>query len=223
MGILHPRPGPHPVHTIHRVSAAAIGGFLVVFAGLGFTRGLDLLSTQANWVMGLSTNGLLAALSLAAGLALLASAARSGPTASTISIVLGALFLLSGLGNMVVLGTAMNILAFQVPNIVFSVLVGTLLLVLGSHGRISGGLPPGNPYRDAVTDSPAPPPESPAERARNHVVATELAEAERASALHYATPDQLRRLTVVHEHRTSAERRQAWERSARHTANGAGR
>ncbi|MCU1653689.1 MAG: hypothetical protein JWQ60_4838, partial [Pseudonocardia sp.] len=135
MGILHPRPGPHPVHTVHRVGAAAIGVFLMCFGALGFLRGLAFLATEGPTVLGLSSNGLLAAISLIVGFVLLVSAVAKGPTASTTSIVLGVLFLLSGMANNLVLGTRMNLLAFRPANIVFSFAVGAVLLILGSYGR----------------------------------------------------------------------------------------
>jgi len=220
MGMLHPSAGPHRVHTIHRVSAAAVGGFLILFAVLGFTQGLALLSTRASWVMGLSSNGLLSVLSLVVGLVLVGAASHSGPMASSVSIVMGVLFLLSGLGNTLVLGTAMNLLAFRLPNIVFSLVLGTLLLILGSYGRLTGGLPPDNPYRQAKREIPEPRPAPQSEHL--HIPATiesatieQLAEAERAAALHYATTEQLRRLALVHAYRRTEDRLQAWQSSSR--------
>jgi len=208
MGILHPRPGPHPVHRLHRLGAAAVGAFLILFAVLGLTEGLAWLGTNGTWVLGLSSNGLLSVISLVVGVLLVASATRSGPTASTTSIVLGVAFLLSAMANMLVLNTSMNILAFRLPNILFSVLVGLLLLVLGSYGRISGGLPVDSPYRGASRDVAAPEHVS-----RDPEVTRELAQAERALALHYATPDQIRRLLLVHAYRSAEDRCRAWQSS----------
>jgi hypothetical protein len=214
MSMLHPRPGPHPVHTVHRVSAAAIGGLLILFAVVSFARGVTPLSTHGLWVMGLSSDGPLAMLSVVVGLVLIGAASRSGPAASSTSIVLGVLFLLSGLGNTVVLGTAMNVLAFRLSNIIFSLVIGLLLLMLGSYGRISGSLPPGNPYRSEPTQIPAPRAEPPSERIPlNRVDAEQLAEAERAAALHYATSEQLRRVSLVHAHRSIEDRLRAWRSS----------
>ncbi|HWN31387.1 MAG TPA: DUF4383 domain-containing protein [Pseudonocardia sp.] len=210
MGVLHPRPGPHPVHTVHRVGAAAIGLFLICFAVLGLARGLAFLATEGPPVLGLSSNGLLATISLVVGAVLLASAALGGPTASTTSIVLGGLFVLSGVANSLVMGTSWNLLAFRPANIVFSFGVGAALLIMGSYGRISGGLPLDNPYHR----EPPPDADPSADRDRDWVpdptTAGELAEAERAYALHYATPEQLRRLASVHGYRSPRDRAQAW-------------
>ena len=35
MSVLHPEHGPNPVHTVHRIGAASIGAFLVLFAVWG--------------------------------------------------------------------------------------------------------------------------------------------------------------------------------------------
>jgi hypothetical protein len=214
MDAFHPRTGPHPVHVLHRVGAAGIGGFLICFAAVGFVRGVPLLSTVGVPVMGLSQNGLLAALSLLVGAALVASATRGGPVASTVSVVVGGLFLLSGLGNLVVVGTPMNVLAFALPNVAFSIGVGLALLVLGSYGRFTGHLPADSPYlRDAEVDSRASLVAERDEHLTSRTSITELADAERADALHHATAEQRRRLLVVGRYRTHDERRRAWDAS----------
>lgn len=196
------------MHRLHRVGAAAVGAFLILFAALGLTEGLAWLGPHGTPVLGLSSNGLLSVISLVVGALLVVSATRSGPTASTTAIVLGVAFLLSGMANMLVLNTSLNILAFQLPNIVFSVLVGLLLLVLGSYGRISGGLPADNPYRGTGRAGSAPEHVS-----RDPGVTRELAAAERAFALRYATEDQLRRLLLVHAYRSTEDRCRAWQSS----------
>ena len=213
MDAFHPRTGPHPVHVVHRVGAAGVGAFLVVFAATGIARGVPLLSTVGVPVMGLSQNGLLAALSLLVGAVLVVSAVRGGPAASTVSVVVGGLFLLSGLGNLVVVGTAMNVFAFALANVCFSIGVGLALLVLGSYGRFTGHLPADNPYLHD-TDAPESLVAERDEHQRSRASITELAEAERADALHHATPEQQRRLLEVHRHRSHDDRRRAWDASA---------
>jgi hypothetical protein len=56
------------------------------------------------------------------------------------------LFLLSGLVNLAVLRTSANILDFSMRNVIFSFVSGLLLLTFGLYGRVSGGLPPDNPF-----------------------------------------------------------------------------
>lgn len=212
MSILHPKHGPHPIHTVHRISAAVVGGFLTLFGVLGLSRGLAWLTPEGSAVMGLTTNGLLSVISVIVGVVLIGAAVRGGPAASTVSIVVAIGFLVSGVANAFLLGTAMNMLAFTLPNVMFSIAVGLALLILGSYGRISGGLPADGPYaRYAELPAPAPPrvSDDPADIA----AATELADAERARARHAATPEQADRLVAVDQHRSAAARRRAWRRS----------
>lgn len=145
----HPKTRLHPVHVVHRMGAAVLGVGLWIFAGLGFANGLAFFSTQGQIVLGLSSNGLLSTVSLVAGAVLLATAAWRGPMASTATAVIGVAFLVSGLGHLAVLNTPLNILAFQLPNVFFSLIAGMILLFLGMYGRLTGGLPPDNPYRQA--------------------------------------------------------------------------
>lgn len=105
MDAFHPDEAPHRIHIVHRVSAAALGGFLLLFAGLGLAAPVGFLSTGGAVVMGLSTNGLLATVSFVVGVVLVVAAVRGGPAASTASVVVGALFLLSGVVNALILDT----------------------------------------------------------------------------------------------------------------------
>lgn len=213
MGVLHPRPGLHQVHTVHRGSAAVIGGFLLVFGILGLSRGLALLAPPGSAVMGLTTNGLLSVVSVAVGVLLAGAAIRGGPAASTVSLVVGVGFMVSGLVNVFLLASPMNMLAFTLPNVLFSFAVGGVLLVLGAYGRISGRLPPDSPYASGEVE---PVRVSQAPRGPAEVVATaELADAERARARRSATPEQVARLQVVDQERSSGDRRRAWQDSAR--------
>ncbi len=125
-------------------------------------------------------------------------------------IVVGALFLLSALANLAVLRTSFNILAFEFPNVVFSVVAGLLLLVLGAYGRISGNLPSDSPYArpgtddgpELTSDLPATPAEVAAERA--------MRDAEVAVVQHVATMDQRRRVAAMAQVHSRADRRRVW-------------
>ena len=123
-------------------------------------------------------------------------------------VVLGVLFIASALLNMALLRSAFNVLAFRMSNVVFSAVVG-LLLVLGAYGRISGKpaagqplRPPARPRRRAAPDLPSSPEE----------VAVEVAmrEAEFAVVQHYATEDQQRRVEAMSGVRTRDGRRRIW-------------
>jgi hypothetical protein len=203
------RPDIDPrIFAVQRVGAVGVGLFLLAFGVLGATGGVGFLSTHGGRYLGLSSNGLLSALSLVVAAVLLGAALRGPRTASTVMIVLGVLFLVSGLLNMAVLRTSFNLLAFRMSNVVFSVVVGLLLLVLGAYGRISGNLPASSPYArpHALVEEPPDVPASPEE------VAAEAAmrEAEIAVVQHYATEDQQRRVRAMAGVRTRDGRRRIW-------------
>ncbi|MHA6804640.1 hypothetical protein [Salinifilum ghardaiensis] len=97
----------------------------------------------------MATNGALSALSIAVGFILVATSAWGGTVASTSSSVFGVLFLVSGIAHLGIMHTQWNVLGFVLSNCLFSIVVGLVLMFLGLYGRVSGGLPPDNPYRRA--------------------------------------------------------------------------
>ncbi|MGH3925001.1 MAG: DUF4383 domain-containing protein, partial [Pseudonocardiaceae bacterium] len=115
-----------------------LGVGLCAFGILGVANRLEFLAVQGKVLLGLSSNGLLSAISLIVGGVLIAAALRGGRSSSTITVVIGVLFLLSGLLNLAVLDTDFNLLAFRLPNVIFSFIAGMLLLFLGAYGRFSG-------------------------------------------------------------------------------------
>ena len=198
---------------LHRVGAVVFGVGLGVFGVLGLLNGLDFFSTTGRPVLGLSSNGALSVVSLVVAAVLIAAGLRGGRTASTVLVVIGAAFVLSGLVNSLVLNTSLNLLAFRIPNVVFSFIAGALLLFLGAWGRFTGRLPDENPYRRErhADDRPDPRPahfDDPvdAEAAR------ELAEAERAVTMHTAPPDVVARVEAVRRMRKEEDRIQEWRR-----------
>jgi hypothetical protein len=196
------------VFAVQRSGAGIVGGMLLVFGLLGATGGVPFLATHGQRYLGLSSNGLLSALSLVVAVVLLGAALHGPRLASTVMIVLGVLFLLSALVNLALLSTAFNLLAFQLSNVVFSVVVGFLLLVLGAYGRISGNLPADSPYAHPRSLVPEPPdlPSTPEE------VAAEAAmrEAEIAVVQHCASGDQQIRVRAMAAMHTREDRRRVW-------------
>lgn len=197
------------VFAVQRAGAVLVGLFLLAFGLIGFAGDLSFTSTRGTQVLGMSTDGLLSAISVVVALVLLAAAARGPRVASTTMVVLGVLFLISALVNLGVLETNFNLLAFEFSNVVFSIVVGLLLLVLGAYGRFNGHLPPDSPYAHPSLDLedddgglPATPAEFAAERA--------MRAAEIAVVQHTATPEQDRLVRAMAQARTRAERRRVW-------------
>jgi hypothetical protein len=205
-------PADHPiderVYFVQQVGALSVGVILLVFGLLGFSSGVPFLDTHGVRILGMSSNGLLSVLSLVVA-AVLVGAALYGPRlASTVMLTLGVLFLLSGLGNLAVLRTSLNLLAFQLSNVVFSIAVGLLLLVLGGYGRISGNLPADSPYAHPHP-APVEPPDQPRTAAEVAVEAA-MRQAEIAVAEHRASDDQWRRVQAMAKLHSRDARRRVW-------------
>ena len=196
------------VPVVHKYGAVAVAAVIGVFGLLGFAGGLDYFSTEGEPVLGLSSNGLLSTVSVVTAAVLVFAAFRSARTASTIMIVIGGLFLLSALVNLALLRTSFNLLAFEMANVVFSILAGLVLLTLGAYGRVSGHLPADSPYASAAEedDDPEVYPSTPVEFAAEAA----MREAEVAVVEHRATADQRRRVAAMSRVTSRQDRRQVW-------------
>jgi hypothetical protein len=139
-------PVDHRLSQVYRYSAGAIGVFLIVFGILGFTSNVGFFSTNGDHVAGLTSDGALSLLSVLFGALLVGGAAVGGNFASTLNIVVGILFLLSGWVNLGLIAGPDNFLAFRMRNVIFSFAVGLALLLFGMYGRVTLHLPHDNPY-----------------------------------------------------------------------------
>ncbi|WUW56478.1 DUF4383 domain-containing protein [Streptomyces sp. NBC_01456] len=139
-------PVDHRLSKVYRIGAGLMGLVLIAFGILGLTHHIGYFDTGGDTVAGLNTNGTLSVLSIVVGAILVLGMVIGGNFASTLNIVFGGLFLLSGFVNLALLQTDANFLAFQLQNVLFSFLVGLLLLIFGMYGRVSGGLSHDNPY-----------------------------------------------------------------------------
>ncbi len=197
------------------MAAVLFGLGLWVFGGLGVVNRLEPFSTAGVPVLGLSSNGLLSGISLVVGAVLIAAGIRGGRLASTVLTVAGAAFLLSGVANVLVLEGPYNILAFRMSNVIFSLVSGGLLLILGTYGRFTGRLPDDNPYaaERATTDGGHRPEPTHLDTSADAAAAVELAAAERADARRAATPVQAARLRALSTVRRTEDRIAAWRAS----------
>ncbi|MGW0647033.1 DUF4383 domain-containing protein [Streptomyces badius] len=139
-------PVDHRLSRVYRVGAGFFGVFLLMFGVLGLLDRIGFFSTGGDTVLGLNTNGALSTLSIMIGVLLLAGAVIGGNLASTLNMVTGAAFIVSGFTNLALLESDYNFLAFELQNVLFSFVVGVLLMTFGMYGRVSATLPHDNPY-----------------------------------------------------------------------------
>ncbi|MGW6460025.1 DUF4383 domain-containing protein [Streptomyces sp. NPDC055078] len=139
-------PVDHRLSRVYRVGAGLMGLFLLTFGILGLIDRIGFIDTEGDTVAGLNTNGSLSVLSICVGLLLLVGMVIGGNFASTLNMVLGVVFVGSGFINLALLDTDFNPLAFRIQNVLFSFVVGVLLMFFGMYGRVSSTLPHDNPY-----------------------------------------------------------------------------
>ncbi|MFF7364827.1 DUF4383 domain-containing protein [Streptomyces sp. NPDC008125] len=139
-------PVDHRLSQVYRVGAGLMGLVLLVFGILGLIDKIGIFDTGGDTVAGLNTNGALSILSICVGVLLFGGMVVGGNKASTLNMTVGVLFIASGFVNLALLDTGLNFLAFEMPNVLFSFIVGLMLMFFGMYGRVSGGLPHDNPY-----------------------------------------------------------------------------
>ncbi|MCX4912458.1 DUF4383 domain-containing protein [Streptomyces sp. NBC_00687] len=139
-------PVDHQLGAVYRWGAAFCGVVLLVFGSLGFADQLSPFTTDGNTVAGLSSNGALSLISVLVGVALIAGGFIGGNVASGLNMVVGTLFLLSGFVHIFILDRPANVLGFGMTNVIFSFVMGLVILTFGMYGRVSSKLPHDNPY-----------------------------------------------------------------------------
>ncbi|MEU2738134.1 DUF4383 domain-containing protein [Streptomyces sp. NPDC007095] len=142
-------PVDHRLNTFYRIGAGLMGLFLLAFGILGLTNNVGFFTTHGDTVIGLNTNGSLSVLSICVGLLLFVGMVIGGNFASTLNMVFGVLFILNGFLNLALLDGRYNFLAFHIQNVLFSFVVGVLLMFFGMYGRVGSALPHDNPYYKA--------------------------------------------------------------------------
>ncbi|MGW6689187.1 DUF4383 domain-containing protein [Streptomyces sp. NPDC054961] len=139
-------PVDHKLSQVYRIGAGLTGLLLVVFGILGLIDQIGFFDTGGDTVLALNTNGALSILSICIGGLLFFGMVIGGSTASTLNIVVGLLFIASGFVNLALLDTGLNFLAFRIQNVLFSFVVGVMLMWFGMYGRVGSALPHDNPY-----------------------------------------------------------------------------
>ncbi|WP_156722504.1 DUF4383 domain-containing protein [Streptomyces apocyni] len=139
-------PVDHRLSQVYRVGAGLTGLVLLAFGILGLIDKVGFFDTGDNTIAGLNSNGALSVLSIGVGLLLFVGMVIGGNFASTLNMTLGILFILSGFVNLALLDREFNPLNFRIQNVLFSFVVGVMLMFFGMYGRVSATLPHDNPY-----------------------------------------------------------------------------
>ncbi|GAA4614504.1 APC family permease [Saccharopolyspora hordei] len=194
---------PNRVQVTHRLGSAVLGVLLVAFAVVGGLSGpAPTMSTAVAIATGV------------AGLVLFGTALASSTIASTASIALGVLFLVVGLLHLAVQHTSWNVLGFVLSTTLFCTIAGLVMFLFGFYGRVSGGLPPDNPYRRSHpirTQRPGPDEQVQADRADERE--QRMVDAEVSMAEGTATPEQHRAVQQERARKRAEDQRGAERRT----------
>ncbi|MET7541138.1 DUF4383 domain-containing protein [Streptomyces sp. NPDC005507] len=139
-------PLDHKLAQVYRWGAAFCGVVLLVFGCFGLADQLSPFNTDGGQIAGMSTNGVLSLISVVVGLALVAGGIIGGNFASTLNMAVGTLLLISGFVHLFILDKGANVLDFGMTNVIFSFVMGLVILTFGMYGRVSSRLPHDNPY-----------------------------------------------------------------------------
>lgn len=137
MGMAH-LPVNHPARPFLRFVAGAIGLYVLAFGVTGFvaTRGESFFAREDTWSLGLATNPAFSVLSILAGAVLLGGALVGRNAAHLINLTGAVVFLVAGIAMMALLHSDANLLNFEMPNVIVSLLIGLLLLHAGLYTKV---------------------------------------------------------------------------------------
>lgn len=189
-----------PIYRVRQAGAIVIGTIALVFGLLVLIARVGFLTTTGVRIAGLTGNGLLGVISVVAGVLLIGAGIAGGRIATVATSVFGALFVLSGVFNLAVLNTSMNKLAFSTPNVLFSLVVGVVLALVGAYGVFGGQYPVAGEETDQSVSRTSDP------------KLAEMAQAEHAMAEGTATREQERLVMTDAQERAANRRRVAWQR-----------
>jgi hypothetical protein len=129
----------HHLQPLYRTLAGAAGLYVLVFGIIGLLRasGLDLFAQDdLPTVLGLRANRAFAALSLVAGVVLVAGAVIGRSVDMWINLIGSVVFLTAGMAMMALLETDLNVLGFTVTTCIVSFVIGLVLSLAGLYGKV---------------------------------------------------------------------------------------
>lgn len=131
-------PVNHPLRPLYRTFAGLIGLYVLVFGILGLVKtwGEPLFARDDTWVLGLRTNLAFSLMSVVFGAVIVIGAILPGNAGHFMSLGVGAIFMLAGLGMMAVMQTDLNFLNFSMSTVIVSLIFGLLFLATGLYDKV---------------------------------------------------------------------------------------
>ena len=131
-------PVNHPLRPLYRTIAGLIGLYVLVFGILGLieTWGRPLFERDGRWVLGLRTNLAFSLMSVVFGAIIVLGALHRGNLGHFMSLVIGVIFMVAGLGMMAFMQTDLNFLNFSMSTAIVSLIFGLLFLATGLYDKV---------------------------------------------------------------------------------------
>jgi hypothetical protein len=131
-------PVNHHLRPLYRALAFLAGAYVLVFGIVGFaqTSGLPFFTQDgAKWVLLLRTNPAFSVLSVIAGAVVVIAQVVGRNLDHLVDLVAAVVFMVAGLGMLLLLQTDANFLAFSMSNVIASFIIGTVFGVAGLYNR----------------------------------------------------------------------------------------
>jgi hypothetical protein len=132
-------PVDHPLRGLYRALAGLVGLLQIVFGVVAYleTSSLPFFTSDGVRVFGLTANRGFAVVSLVTGLIVLVGVVLGRNRDVSVNLGVGSLMLINGMGQMLVLTSGVNYLAFSMTNCNVSFVLGLVLLAAGLYGKVS--------------------------------------------------------------------------------------
>ena len=116
---------------LQRIGTSGVGLLLWWFGVVAFGGHVRFFTTQPPPAPAIGGNGVLAAFCLLCGGCLIVAAIRGGTVTASTATSVGFVYLVLGMGSLVVLQTPANVLAVTLPDALLGIVAGFVLLALG--------------------------------------------------------------------------------------------
>lgn len=131
-------PVNHPLRPLYRALATLVGLFVLIFGVVGYFQtddGAFFDQDTVERVFGLRTNLAFSLLSIVAGVVLLVATAIGHNVDKWVYLLGSIVFLVVGMASLALLRTDLNYLAFSMPDVIVSFVIGMVLFAAGMYGK----------------------------------------------------------------------------------------
>lgn len=132
-------PKNHQLRPLYRAAGAAAGFYCILFGAVGLGKGVGqgLFSRGSSWALGLKTNEAFAIVSIIVGAVVVGAAVIGHNVDRVVDMVLGPVFIGTGLAMMGLMETDANFLNFGMSTCIVSFVIGLVLMAAGFYAEVA--------------------------------------------------------------------------------------